>query len=64
MFEKVRATPPMKRTTVSITEQRRIKLERLAIEATMKTGKTVKWTDIVNHLIDHYAEEAKKDISG
>lgn len=64
MFDKARPTPPMKRTTVSITEQRRIKLERLAIEATMKTGKTVKWTDIVNHLIDNYAEEAKKDISG
>ena len=52
----------MKRTTVSITEQRRMKLERLAIEATMKTGRSVKWTDLVNFLIDHYAEDAKADI--
>ncbi len=62
MFAKTKPTPQMKRTTVSITEQRRMKLERLAIDATIKTGKTVKWTDLVNYLIDNYADEAKADI--
>lgn len=50
------------RTTVSIVEKRRLKLERLAIEATNEVGRMVKWTDIINQLIDEYADECKKDI--
>lgn len=50
------------RTTVSIVEKRRLKLVRLAIAATNEVGKQVKWTDIINQLIDEYADEVKKDI--
>lgn len=61
MFMKVKKEAE-KRTTVSIVEKRRLKLERLAIEATNEIGRTVKWTDIINQLIDVYSDEAKKDI--
>lgn len=61
MFTKVKKEAE-KRTTVSIVEKRRLKLERLAIEATNEIGRSVKWTDIINQLIDEYSDEAKKDI--
>lgn len=61
MFMKVKKEAE-KRTTVSIVEKRRLKLERLAIEATNEIGRSVKWTDIINQLIDEYSDEAKKDI--
>ncbi len=61
MFQKVNAKSG-KRTTVSITEARRLLLERTAIEATNALGKSVKWTDIINYMIDEYSNEALKDI--
>lgn len=61
MFQKVNSKPG-KRTTVSITESRRLLLERTAIEATNALGKSVKWTDIINYMIDEYSSEALKDI--
>ena len=62
MLMKAKASPQGKRTTVSITEQRRMRLERIAIETTMQTGKVVKWTDVINWMIDNYADDAKKDM--
>lgn len=63
MLMKAKAAPQGKRTTVSITEQRRMRLERIAIDTTMQTGKVVKWTDIINWMIDNYSVDAKKDMA-
>ncbi|MGJ0630069.1 hypothetical protein [Xenorhabdus bovienii] len=51
-----------KRTTMAIVTERKLKLERLAIDASHAAGKSISWTDIVNHLIDNYSKEAAKDL--
>lgn len=50
------------RTTYNLREDRKLKLERLAIEASSKTGKSIKWQKIVEKLIDDYAQDATKDL--
>ncbi|WP_274714303.1 hypothetical protein [Xenorhabdus bovienii] len=56
----VMSTP--KRTTMAIVAERKLRLERLAIDASHVAGKSISWTDLVNHLIDNYAKEAAKDL--
>lgn len=51
-----------KRTSMAITAERKLKLERMAIDASQKAGKQITWTDIVNHLIDNYGKEATEDL--
>ncbi|MDG6882508.1 Uncharacterised protein [Phocoenobacter uteri] len=51
-----------KDTSVRINAQRRNKLEILAIEISHKSGKLIKMSDIVNHLLDNYLNEAKQDL--
>lgn len=51
-----------KRTTMAVTAERKLKLERMAIDASQKAGKQITWTDIVNHLIDNYGKEATEDL--
>ncbi|MBN6058886.1 hypothetical protein HYE59_01795 [Aggregatibacter actinomycetemcomitans] len=51
-----------KDTSVRINGQRRNKLEMLAIEISHKSGRLTKMSDIVNHLIDNYINEAKQDL--
>ncbi|ELE5893950.1 hypothetical protein RQV73_001969 [Vibrio fluvialis] len=51
-----------KYTSLRVSEERKIKLERAAIEVSYATGKQVKWTDVANHLFDEYLSEAKKDM--
>ncbi|MEY0665561.1 hypothetical protein AB7281_23360 [Providencia rettgeri] len=51
-----------KRTTMAVTAERKLKLERMAIDASQKAGKQISWTDIVNHLIDNYGKEATEDL--
>lgn len=38
-----------------------MRLERLAIDLSAKTGKTVKWSELLTFTIDNYAKEAAKD---
>lgn len=51
-----------KRTTMAIVAERKLKLERLAIDASHVAGKSISWTDLVNHLIDNYAKDAANDL--
>ena len=51
-----------KRKTYNITEERQIRLERLAIDISNKLNRQVRWTDIMTHLIDHYAKDGAEDI--
>ncbi|EKO1560091.1 hypothetical protein PZO73_004755 [Salmonella enterica] len=51
-----------KRTTYNVTEERKMKLERLAINASVKLGKTIAWTEILGYLIDNYSKDAAEDL--
>jgi len=50
-----------RRKTYNITEERQLRLERLSIEISSKTGKTVKWSELLTYIIDKYAKEAAED---
>lgn len=49
-------------TTVRVNEERKMKLQRGAIKIGNETGQLLKISDIVNHLIDNYSEEAIQDL--
>ncbi len=49
-------------TSTRIKIFRKMKLEQLAIEIGYATKKPCKWTDLLNYLIDNYANEAKQDL--
>lgn len=49
-------------TTVRVNEDRKMKLQRGAIKIGNQTGQLLKISDIVNHLIDNYSEEAIQDL--
>ena len=51
-----------KRTTYNVTEERKMKLERLDINASVKLGKTITWTEILGYLIDNYSKDAAEDL--
>lgn len=51
-----------KRTTYNVTEERKMKLERLAINASVKLGKTITWTEILGYLIDNCSKDAAEDL--
>ncbi|MFC1098349.1 hypothetical protein ACFGZK_10845 [Pasteurella multocida] len=54
--------PAIKRATYNVTSKRRDMLEKLAVQTSVKVKRTVKWTEIVSHAIDYYAEDSAKDI--
>ncbi|MDV5248558.1 hypothetical protein [Shewanella xiamenensis] len=51
-----------KSTTLRVSEERKMALERAAIEISYKTGISIKWTELANHLFDKWLNEAKKDL--
>lgn len=51
-----------KDTSIRINGDRKIKLERTAVDLTTLTKKIVKMSDVVNYMIDNYLQDAKKDI--
>ena len=52
----------MRRMTYNITESRKIELEKLAINISVKTGKIMRWSELLTYLIDTYAREAAEDL--
>nr|DAF33495.1 MAG TPA: hypothetical protein [Inoviridae sp.] len=48
------------KTTASfnIKLEKKLKVERLAMEVGMKIGRPVKWTEVMNVLVDHFAKDA------
>lgn len=54
--------PTKQRTTMSISIERKLRLERLAIDVQSKTYEKVLWTDLVKYLIDKYAKDAADDM--
>ena len=49
-------------TTVRINENRTLELKRRVLEIGNKTGELLKPSEIVNHLIDNYLDDAVKDL--
>lgn len=50
------------RTTYNIKQEKKMRLERLALEESMKFGRMIKWTEIMEVLIDEYAKDAQQTI--
>ncbi|ENG0696742.1 hypothetical protein ABSZ42_004893 [Salmonella enterica subsp. enterica serovar Newport] len=55
---------PTKRgdTTVRVSEERKLEIKMKIIEIGSRTGEIIKTTDITNHLIDNYLNDAVNDI--
>ena len=51
-----------KSTQLRVPEEKKMKLEKLAIEISYKTGKPIKWTELAFYLFDNYATEAAQDL--
>ncbi|MDG2938809.1 hypothetical protein P7M19_01055 [Bisgaard Taxon 10/6] len=51
-----------KRKNLGVPANTHMKIERVAVEITAKTGKVTKWTDVVNFMIENYLNEAKLDM--
>lgn len=52
----------MTRTTTSynIKMDKKMKIERLAMEASLKIGRTVKWTEIMEVLVNEFGKDAQQ----
>jgi len=53
-----------KSTTLRVTDERKMAMERAAIEISYKTGISLKWTELANYMFDNMVNEAKKDLIG
>ena len=52
----------MKYTSLRVREDKKMTLERAAIEISNTTKKTVLWTDVANYMFENYLNDAKKDM--
>ncbi len=50
-----------RRTTMAVTLERKQILQQAVLDIAKKSGEVIKWTDVVNYMIDEYTEEATKD---
>ena len=46
-------------TSYNIKVDKKMKIERLAIEASQKVGRTVKWTEVMEVLVDEFGKDAQ-----
>ncbi|MNF98594.1 hypothetical protein D3C84_814590 [compost metagenome] len=51
-----------KYASLRVSEERKMMLEKAAIEVSYATGKVVKWSDIAFYLFDEHLKEAVKDL--
>ena len=51
-----------RRTTMGVTLDRKQILQKAVLDIAKKSGTGVKWTDVVNYMIDEYTQEAAKDL--
>ena len=45
-------------TSYNIKLEKKLKIERLAMETGLKIGRNVKWTEVMNVLVDQFAKDA------
>ena len=48
------------RATYNIKMDRKIRIERLAMEASLKVGRTVKWTELMDILVTEFGKDAQE----
>ena len=53
--------PKIKAGQMRINPERRLILEKAALDITIKKGVITSYTDVANFLIDNYVDDAKKD---
>ena len=46
-------------TTYNIKLDKKMKIERMAMEASLKIGRTVKWTEIMDILVTEFGKDAQ-----
>lgn len=51
-----------KYSSLRVAEERKMALEKAAIEVSYATGKPTKWSDIAFYLFDEYLKDAIKDM--
>ncbi len=51
------------RATLNIQIQKKMELEKAAIELSYKLGRSISWTDIAHHMLNNYIKLAKEDIT-
>ncbi|HCT9709917.1 MULTISPECIES: hypothetical protein [Citrobacter] len=51
------------RKTYNVDYELYLKIERAAVEITIKTGKPVKWTELVKFTLERYLVDARADMS-
>lgn len=51
-----------KRGSVAIPYEKKLMIERLAVNLSVKVGRTITWTDLVHYTIDNYIKDAALDI--
>ncbi len=59
---KTRFMAEKKYTSLRVPEERKMELEKAAIEVSYATGRMVKWTDMAFYLMDEYLKEAVRDM--
>lgn len=52
----------MKDTSMRIRADRKMDLERIAIEISFKSGTSIRYTDVANYLIDNFKKDAKEEM--
>ncbi|WP_075321100.1 hypothetical protein [Histophilus somni] len=52
--QKIKRNEMNKRKNLGVPAETHMKIERVAVEITAKTGKVTKWTDVVNFMIENY----------
>lgn len=50
----------VQRATYNIKMDRKIRIERLAMEASLKVGRTVKWTELMDILVTEFGKDAQE----
>ena len=50
-----------KYASLRVSEERKMALEKAAIEISYATGKPIKWSEVAFYLIDEYLKDATKD---
>ena len=50
-------------TTYNIKLDKKMRVERLAMEASLKIGRTIKWTELMDVLITEFSKDAQEMIT-
>lgn len=52
----------MKRKQIAFSEDTYMKIEKAALEISIKKGKIVRWSEIVHYMVENYLNDVKNDM--